>query len=142
MTALPNAGADKIKELYDYETCKEIVSNGCQSGVCTKHILYGDTIKFFEDHEAEVVTYVGDILGVETLVDIFAEHDACYDAYRNDVVWTFIELVAMDVVTEMERLEYEQEQLIESYMQPVSGYNPPGSMTVERYANVWFSHGG
>ena len=111
-----------ITNTYDYETCKEIVSHGCESGVCSQPILYGDTISFFDNHEAEVLSYVSDILGVETLVDIFKQHDACYDAYRNDVVWTFIELVAMDVVTEMERIEYEQDELIESYMKPVDNY--------------------
>ena len=125
-----------IANTYDHETCKEIVSNGCESGVCSQHIYYGDTIKFFDNHEAEVLSYVRDILGVETLVDIFKQHDACYDAYRNDVVWTFIELVAMDVVTEMEKLEWEQEQLIEEYMQPIDGYNPPTSMNLNRYSHV------
>ena len=123
-----------ITNTYDYETCKEIVSHGCESGVCSQHILYGDTISFFDNHEAEVLSYVRDILGVETLVDIFKQHDACYDAYRNDVVWTFIELVAMDVVTEMEKLEWEQDQLIEEYMKPIDGYNPPASMNLNRYS--------
>ena len=54
----------------------------------------------------------------------------------------------MDVVTEMERIEYEQDELIESYMLPAeleesaedlmnltitSGYNPPRSLTPNRY---------
>ena len=33
-----------IKDTYDYETCKEIVSHGCKSGVCSEHIYYADTI--------------------------------------------------------------------------------------------------
>ena len=117
-----NEGRKVITDMYDYETCKEIVNNGCVSGVCSQHIFYADTISFFDKYEAEILSEVTEILGVDTLVDIFKEHDACYDAYRNDVTWTFIELVAMDVVTEMERIEYEQDELIESYMQPVDNY--------------------
>ena len=153
-----NEGRKVITDLYDFETCKEIVNNGCISGVCSQHILYADTISFFDKYEAEILSEITEILGVDTLVDIFKEHDACYDAYRNDVTWTFIELVAMDVVTEMERIEYEQDELIESYMQPVNNYvddlfngelglaaedlknlsvyNPPNSMTDSRYAQA------
>ena len=138
----------EIANTYDTETMQEIVSNGCQSGVCSQHIYYADTISFFDKYEAEILSEITEILGVDTLVDIFKEHDACYDAYRNDAVWTFIELVAMDVVTEMERIEYEQDELIESYMLPAeleesaedlmnltitSGYNPPRSLTPNRY---------
>ena len=155
-----NEGRKIITDMYDYETCKEIVNNGCISGVCSQHILYADTISFFDKYEAEILSEITEILGVDTLVDIFKEHDACYDAYRNDVTWTFIELVAMDVVTEMEKIEYEQDEFIESYMLPVDlqesaedlmnlsvvtnvikdgnnlkleGVNPPNSMTLNRY---------
>ena len=143
-----NEGREIITGMYDFETCKEIVNNGCVSGVCSQHIYYADTLAFFDKYEAEILSEITEILGVDTLVDIFKEHDACYDAYRNDAVWTFIELVAMDVVTEMERIEYEQDELIESYMLPVdlqesaedlknlSVYNPPNSMTDSRYAQV------
>ena len=150
-----NEGRKVITELYDFETCKEIVNNGCKSGVCSQHIYYADTIAFFDKYEAEILSEITEILGVDTLIDIFKEHDACYDAYRNDVVWTFIELVAMDVVTEMERIEYEQDELIEDYMtQSISNngytldelnksaedlmnlsvYNSPKSMTLHRYS--------
>ncbi len=114
-----NEGRKVITDLYDFETCKEIVNNGCVSGVCSQHIYYADTISFFDKYEGEILSEITEILGVDTLVDIFKEHDADYNAYRNDATWTFIELVAMDVVTEMERIEYEQDELIESYMLPV-----------------------
>ena len=139
---------NEIVNTYDHEQMQEIVDHGCISGVCSQHIYYGDTISFFDKYEAEILSEITEILGVDTLVDIFKEHDACYDAYRNDVTWTFIELVAMDVVTEMERIEYEQDELIESYMMPtelqesaedlmnLSVYNAPSSMTDYRYANA------
>jgi len=112
-------GRRLIEDMYDFETCKEIVNNGCVSGVCSQHIYYADTISFFDKYEGEILSEITEILGVDTLVEIFKQHDADYDAYRNDCVWTFIELVAMDVVTDMEKIEYEQNALIEEYMQPV-----------------------
>ena len=143
-----NEGRDELLSTYDTETLSEIANHGCKSGVCSEHIYYVDTIAFFDKYEAEILSEITEILGVDTLVDIFKEHDACYDAYRNDVTWTFIELVAMDVVTEMERIEYEQDELIESYMLPVdlqesaedlrnlSVYNPPQSMNLNRYSHA------
>ena len=130
-----NEGRKVITDTYDVETCKEIVNNGCISGVCSQHIHYVDTISFFDKYEGEVLSEIKDILGVDTLVDIFKYHDADYDAYRNDCVWSFIELVAMDVVTEMEKIEYEQNELIESYMQPV-GTNTPHDMNPNRYLHA------
>ena len=135
-----NEGRETITEMYDVETCKEIVNNGCISGVCSQHIYYADTIAFFDKYEGEVLNEISEILGVDTLVEIFKQHNADYDAYRNDCVWTFIELVAMDVVTEMERLEYEQDELIQEYMKPVTqtpdGFNDAGSMNLNRYSHV------
>ena len=107
-----------ITNTYDYETCKEIVNHGCVSGVCFKHIYYADTISFFDKYEDEVLTYIEDVLERDTLVELFEQADANLDQYKNLCTWTFIELVAMDVVNEMEAIEYEQDTLIESYMQP------------------------
>ncbi len=114
-----NEARDEIIKVYSTNELTEIANNGCVTGAATHHIYYKDTISFFDKYEAEILSEITDILGVDTLVSIFKEHDACYDAYRNDCTWTFIELVAMDVVTEMEKIEYEQNALIESYMQPV-----------------------
>ena len=131
MTALPNAGADKIKELYDYETCKEIVNHGCQSGVCSQHIYYGDTIKFFETYPDEITGYIKDVLGVEALKDVFDKNDGDLNMYMNDLTWTFIELVAMHVVDDYEDAVTDLEEVAEYH-----GYNPKRSMTESRYAQV------
>ena len=117
---------DVIKDTYDYETCKEIVDHGCQSGVCSQHIYYGDTIKFFDTYEDEIVEYVSDALELDTLVSIFRQAEASLKHYKNDLVWTFIQLVAIRVVDEYENIE--QELLSDE------GYNPARSMTDTRYA--------
>ena len=143
-----NEGRDELLSTYDTETLSEVVNHGCKSGVCSEHIYYADTISFFDKYEDEILTEITEVLGDDTLVDLFKSGGRDLTQYKNDCVWTFIELVAMDVVTEMERIEYEQDELIESYMLPtelqesaedlknLSVYNAPASMTDYRYANA------
>ena len=99
---------DVIKDTYDYETCKEIVNHGCQSGVCSQHIYYADTIKFFEQYPDEITRELVDNFGVEFLKEVFNNNDANLDHYMNDLTWTFIELVAMRVVDEFESTTQEE----------------------------------
>ena len=120
---------DNIKATYDYETCKEIVDHGCQSGVCSQHIYYGDTIEFFTKYPDEITGYIKDTLGVEALKELFDLNDGDLDMYMNDMTWTFIELVAMLVVDEKEEQELNDDRIIE-------GFNPSRSMTETRYAQV------
>ena len=120
---------DNIKATYDYETCKEIVDHGCQSGVCSEHIYTRDTIKFFDSYADEVTNYIKDILGVEVLSDTLTENDGDLDGWKNDLTWTFIELVAMEVVDAKEELMLWDDKTI-------AGYNPGRSMTESRYAQV------
>ena len=120
---------DNIKATYDYETCKEIVDHGCQSGVCSEHIYYGDAIEFFTKYPDEITGYIKDTLGVEVLKELFNQNDGNLDMYMNDMTWTFIELVAMLVVDEKEEQELNDDLIIE-------GYNPSRSMTETRYAQV------
>jgi len=93
---------DTIIDTYDYETCKEITRHGCQSGVCSEHIYYADTIEFFTKYPDEITSYIKDVLGVEALKDVFDKNDGNLDMYMNDLTWTFIELVAMHVVDDYE----------------------------------------
>ena len=114
---------DNIKATYDYETCKEIVDHGCQSGVCSQHIYYGDTIKFFDSYADEVTEFIKDILGVETLSDTLKENDGDLDAWKNDLTWTFIELVAMQVVDFKEEQELNDDKIVGNYMkEEISNY--------------------
>ena len=124
---------DIIKDTYDYETCKEIVNHGCQSGVCHEHIYYGDTVKFFETYPDEITGYIKDVLGVEVLSDLLKENDGSLDHWMNDLVWTFIELVAGRVVDEYESTTQEEES---DYYYYEPGMNPARSMTESRYAQV------
>ena len=121
---------DTIIDTYDYETCKEIANHGCQSGVCTQHIYYGDTIKFFDTYEDEITEHLKDVLGDEILTDIMSQ-DNSMTHFKNSCTWTFIELVAMHIVDDYEDAVTDLEEVAEYH-----GYNPKRSMTMSRYANV------
>ena len=99
---------DVIKDTYDYETCKEIVNHGCESGVCSQHIYYADTIRFFEQYPDEITRELVDNFGTDYLKEVFNNNDANLDHYMNDLTWTFIELVAMRVVDEFESTTQEE----------------------------------
>ena len=86
----------EIKETYTLEDFKEIANHGCQSGVCSQHIYYGDTVKFFEKYEDEVLDYIESSYGTEFLVDMFKNADASLTHYKNDVVWCLIEMIAFE----------------------------------------------
>ena len=91
---------DEIKETYTLEEFKEIADHGCQSGVCSQHIYYGDTIKFYEKYEDEIIDYIESNYGTEYLVDMFKDADASLTVYKNSVTWCFIEMIAFEVTEE------------------------------------------
>jgi len=99
---------DNIKEIYDYEDSKEIVNHGCQSGVCFQHIYYGDTIKFFDNHEDEIIEYIADTLGGDMNEQLWNDNPCNITGYKNQTVWAFIELVAMTTVDEYESTTCEE----------------------------------
>ena len=107
---------EKILSVYDKETLKEIAAHGCQSGVCSPHIYYGDTIKFFDTYEDEIVEYLEDDYGTEFLVNMFRDADAYLTTYKNSVCWAFIEMVAMRAVDEYDDQEQAEEATIAGYM--------------------------
>ena len=152
-----NEGRNQLLNDYDQLTLQTIADNGCESGVCFKHIYYGDTIAFFNKYEGEILDLIHERYGVDELVSIFKRSEACYDMYRNECTWLFIENVACDVIIDNEESQYAEDQLVESYMQPVdnykadytladeltetakdimnlSVYNAPKSMTLNRYS--------
>ena len=99
---------DTILNTYDLATCKEIVEHGCQSGVCSEHIYYGDTIKFFDTYEDEIIEYLADHLGGEVNEDLWNQNPCNITGYKNQTVWAFIELVAMTTVDQYESTTCEE----------------------------------
>ena len=94
----------EIEQTYTLETLKEIADHGCQSGVCSQHIYYGDTIKFYEKYEKELIPYFIDSYDVDFLVDLFKESllGGSLTHYKNSVTWCFIEMIAFEVTDGIE----------------------------------------
>ena len=89
---------DVIKDTYDVQTLGDIVTNGCVSGVAHDHIYYKDTVAFFDKYEDEIIKRITDNLGEDTVKSLWNKHPNNITGYKNDVTWSFIELVAMAVV--------------------------------------------
>ena len=117
---------EQIKEDYDYEDAKEIVNHGCQSGVCFKHIYYGDTVGFFNKYPDEITEYLVDNFGTDFLANIFTDNNCILDHYINDIVWCYIEMICSQIVDEYESTTLEELS--------DDSYNPERSMTDARYA--------
>ena len=90
--------AKAVKDIYSLEDLKEIADHGCQSGVCHKHIYYGDTIQFYETFETNILDELTLNYGTDFLVDLFRDADASLTIYKNHVCWAFIEMVAFQSV--------------------------------------------
>ena len=105
VTALSKNAAEAIKDIYSLEDLKEIADHGCQSGVCSQHIYYGDTVQFYETFETDILDELVLNYGTEFLVDLFRDADADLTYYKNAVCWAFIEMVAMEAV-EDQQYEY------------------------------------
>ena len=87
-----------ITDVYSIEELKEIANHGCKSGVCSQHIYYGDTLKFYDEYEVQILDDLVLNYGYDFLVGLFKESEAQLTWYKNSVVWAFIELVATDSV--------------------------------------------
>jgi len=93
---------NSVKESYDIDTLKEIVEYGCSSGVAHDHIYYSETLSFFDDNEDEIIEYIADTLGGEFNEELWNNNPCNITGYKNDTVWTFVELVASQLVDEYE----------------------------------------
>ena len=93
---------EKIKSDYTLEELKEIANHGCESGVCHEHIYYGDTIKFYDTYEVQILDDLVLNYGYDLLIDLFKENNANLTWYKNAVVWAFIELTAMEAIEDAE----------------------------------------
>ena len=99
---------DTIKDQYDLDTLREIMTHGCASGVATHHIYYSETVEFFDNNEEEIVEYISDNLGEDVLVECFKNSNAHLTSYKNDICWTFVELVAGQLIDEFESTTQEE----------------------------------
>ena len=126
----------EIKETYSYEDAKEIVNNGCESGVCFKHIYYADTVGFFNKYPDEITRYIVDNIGIDFITNSFKYHNGNWDCHFNDLVWVFIESVCGEIVGEYESTTCEELSNSNLLQYTMFGINPERSMTDSRYAQV------
>jgi len=122
-----STASELIKNTYDLDTLKEIRDHGCITGVANEHIYYYQTLSFFEEYEDEIVETVSGHLGEDYLVECFKDNDAHLTSYKNAIVWTFVELTAMQLLDEFETTmtEYEQDcndQMLSTSDEPIKLY--------------------
>ena len=94
-------GYDEIIDTYDMETMGEIAGHGCSSGVCHEHIYYGDTIRFYDNYEDEILNYFRDNYDADFLVTLFHQSQGNLNHYKNSVAWAYIEAISMDVISDV-----------------------------------------
>ena len=99
---MTNYAFNSVKESYDIDTLREIVEHGCVSGVAHEHIYYSETLTFFDNYEDEIVEYIADTLGGEYNEELWTNNPCNITGYKNDTVWTFVELVASELIAEYE----------------------------------------
>ena len=103
---------DVIKEDYTIEELNDIVEHGCVSGCAHQHIYYTDTVSFYDEYSDDINDYIRDAIGSEFLTETFDNNEGMLTGYKNDIVWTFIELYAMELIDNINNEEYESMELI------------------------------
>ena len=104
---------DVIKNQYTIDELNDIVEHGCASGCAHQHIYYSDTVKFFDRYEDTICEYITDAIGSEFLTETFDNNEGNLTGYKNDIVWTFIELYAMELIDNIDNEELEDaEELV------------------------------
>ena len=99
---------DTIKNEYDIDTLREIRDHGCASGVANNHIYYTQTVSFFDEHEDEMIDYINDIYGEDITAEVWERNPNHINGYKNELVWTYIELVANTLVEQYEDITCEE----------------------------------
>ena len=115
---------DVIKNQYTIDELNDIVEHGCASGCANNHIYYSDTVRFFDLYSDDICEYITDAIGSEFLTETFDNNEGMLTGYKNDIVWTFIELYAMELIDNIDNEELEEEKEI------VSNYPTIDKLTV------------
>ena len=98
---------DVIKNDYTIDELNDIVEHGCASGCAHQHIYYSDTVSVYDEYHEEICDYIRDAIGSEFLTETFDNNEANLTGFKNDIVWTFIELYAMELIDNINNEEME-----------------------------------
>ena len=102
---------DVIKNDYTIEELNDIVEHGCASGCASNHIYYTDTVSFYDEYSDDINDYIRDAIGSEFLTETFDNNEGNLTGYKNDIVWTFIELYAMELIDNINNEELDLDSL-------------------------------
>ena len=102
---------DVIKNDYTIEELNDIVEHGCASGCASNHIYYTDTVSFYDEYSDDINDYIRDAIGSEFLTETFDNNEGNLTGYKNDIVWTFIELYAMELIDNIDNEELDLDSL-------------------------------
>ena len=102
---------DVIKNDYTIDELNDIVEHGCASGCASHHIYYSDTVSFYDQYSDDINDYIRDAIGSEFLTETFDNNEGNLTGYKNDIVWTFIELYAMELIDNIDNEELDLESL-------------------------------
>ena len=107
---------DVIKNQYTIDELNDIVEHGCASGCASNHIYYSDTVSFYDEYSDDILDYIRDVIGSEFLTETFDNNEGNLTGYKNDIVWTFIELYAMELIDNIDNEEFESNEDVETYL--------------------------
>ena len=99
---------DSVRDSYGIEDLREIAEHGCASGVANDHIYYHQTVEFFDEYEDEIIEYIADTLGGEFHEELWSANTCNITGYKNDTVWTYVELIAQQLIEEYESTTCEE----------------------------------
>ena len=107
---------DVIKNQYTIDELNDIVEHGCASGCASNHIYYSDTVSFFDQYSDDICEYIRDVIGSEFLTETFDNNEGNLTGYKNDIVWTFIELYAMELIDNIDNEEFESNEEADTFL--------------------------
>ena len=102
---------DVIKNDYTIDELNDIVEHGCISGCANNHIYYSDTVSFYDEYSDDILDYIRNAIGSEFLTETFDNNEGNLTGYKNDIVWTFIELYAMELIDNINNEELDLDSL-------------------------------
>ena len=118
---MTNSPFQVIKNVYTIEELNDIVEHGCASGCAHQHIYYSDNVSFYDKYEDDIVEYITDAIGSEFLTETFDNNEGNLTGYKNDIVWTFVELYAMELIDNINNEEIEDDQIfVDTYQEKLA----------------------
>ena len=112
---------DVIKNDYTIDELNDIVEHGCASGCASNHIYYTDTVSFYDRYSDDICEYINDAIGFEFQRETFDNNEGNLTGYKNDIVWTFIELYAMELIDNINNEElHDLQELVTSWLTLIS----------------------